>query len=85
MKCVLSYFGRRCGAFEIPFSLIGIYCKARSAIADKINMLIDKLDIGAVFLGNPKDTFDSKILRANVFRINRKMGTLQYEIIFINL
>jgi len=74
MKAVLSWFGNRCGAFEIPYSLIGVYCKARSAFPDKINMLVDRFEIGTVFLGNPKDAFDSKILRANVFRINRRMG-----------
>jgi hypothetical protein len=73
-KAVLSWFGRRMGAFDIHYSLIGIFCEGKSVYMDKINMLIDRFDIGAVFIGHPDLPIHEKSLRANVFKMNRRMG-----------
>jgi hypothetical protein len=73
-KAVLSWFGRRMGAFDIHYSLIGIFCEGKSVYMDKINMLIDRFDIGAVFIGHPDLPIHEKQLRANIFKINRRMG-----------
>jgi len=73
-KAVLAWFGRRMGAFDIHYALIGIFCESKAAYVDKINMLIDRFDITSVFVGNPNLAVSSGNLRANVFRMNRRMG-----------
>jgi len=73
-KSVLAWFGRRMGAFDIHYSLIGIFCESKSAYMDKINMLIDRFDIGAVFTGDNDLKLESAHIRANVFKWNRRMG-----------
>jgi hypothetical protein len=76
-KTILSWYGRRCWAYGITFNQIGIFCEkdSKSSYNDKLSMIIDRFEIGGIFVGNPKMDLPSR-LRANVFRINRRMGTL---------
>jgi hypothetical protein len=74
-KSILSYFGKRLIAYDIPFHLIGLFCESKSAYSDKIAFLVDRFEIGGIFVGTHKITIPSN-LRANVFRINRRMGFL---------
>jgi hypothetical protein len=67
-------FCSQLGAFDIHYSLIGIFCESKSAYMDKINMLIDRFDIGAVFTGDNDLKLESAHIRANVFKWNRRMG-----------
>jgi hypothetical protein len=73
-KGVLSWFGRRMGAFDIHYSLIGIFSEGKSTYMDKINMLIDRFEIGAVFIGDPDIPIHTSNIRVNVFKMNRRMG-----------
>lgn len=73
-KAALSWFGRRMGAFDIHYSLIGVFCENKNMYMDKIHMVIDRFDIGTVFLGNPDWVSHSSHIRANIFHVNRRMG-----------
>jgi hypothetical protein len=46
---------------------------------DKIHMLIDRFDIGAVFIGDPELPVHTANIRANVFKMNRRMGMLRFD------
>jgi len=74
-KSVLAWFGRRCCAYGIPFTQIGVFSDSKSSYVDKINMLVNRFEIGAIFVGTLKVTIPMNF-RSNVFRINRRMGTL---------
>jgi len=74
-KTLLSWYGRRCWAYGITFSALGVYCESKSSYNDKIDMLVKRFEIGGIFVGNPKMNICSD-LNVNVFRINRRVGTL---------
>jgi hypothetical protein len=74
-KSILTYFGKRLIAYDIPFHLIGAFCETKSHYSEKIASLTDRFLIGGIFIGTQKITIPSN-LKSNVFRINRRMGFL---------
>jgi hypothetical protein len=74
-KSILSYFGKRLVAYDIPFHLVGAFCETKSGYSEKIASLVDRFLIGGIFIGTQEITIPSN-LKSNVFRINRRIGFL---------
>jgi len=69
----LSYYGKRAEAFELHYTLLGAFAE-KDNFVDKIRCLIERFEVGTLYVGNTSRLPADLPLKSNVYRINRATG-----------